>query len=235
MRGDARWARATKTLSAAASTEGFDLSLLAPLSAPLSERLAAAPRVPTLDADIDVEASPKRRTLHATVRASTDEAPFSTLRATLEQVPGQGRSDVVIEIETLRPWHLAAFDARLAHLRGVEVAFGGSARGSVSADALALTVSLAGHEGQLQIAGIPAAPLAIDGLELDATVAGTAAAPRLDRAGCQLAPARSRRRPTSAREIAAMRLQPSSPRRSSNAPISIGSGPRTSRRSRART
>ena len=181
VRGDARWAAATKTLSATASTVGFDLSLLAPLSAPLAERLAAAPPVPALDADIDVEASPERRKLHATVRASTDEAPFSTLIATLEHVPGQGRSDVVIEIETLRPWRLATLDARLAHLRGVEVALDGTVRGSVSADALALAVSLAGHEGQLQIAGIPTAPVAIDGLELEATVAGTAAAPRLDR------------------------------------------------------
>ncbi|HEX2464507.1 MAG TPA: AsmA-like C-terminal domain-containing protein, partial [Thermoanaerobaculia bacterium] len=182
VRGDARWAAATKTLSAAASTVGFDLSLLAPLSATLAERLAAAPPVPALDADIDIEASPQRRRLHATVRASTDEAPFSTLIATLEHVPGQGPSDIAIEIETLRPWRLARFDARLAHLRGVEVALGGTVRGSVSADALALAVSLAGHQGQLQIAGIPTAPLAIEHLEIEAEVAGTAAAPRLDRA-----------------------------------------------------
>ena len=91
VRGDARWAKATKTLSAAASTQGFDLSLLAPLAAPISERLAAGAPVPALNADVDFEAGPERRTLRATVRASTDEAPFSTLIATLDQVPGQSR------------------------------------------------------------------------------------------------------------------------------------------------
>ena len=211
VRGDARWAKATKTLSAAASTQGFDLSLLAPLSAPLSERLAAGAPVPELNADVDFEAGPERRTLRATVRASTDEAPFSTLTATLEQVPGQSQSDLAIEIETLRPWRLGAVDARLAQLSGVEVALDGSVRGSVSSDAIALTVSLAGDEGQVQIAGIPTAPMAIEALEIEAAIAGAATEPRLDRGELRSrgpsaqAPARSRRRHTFAPTTAATR------------------------------
>ena len=54
-------------------------------------------------------------------------------------------------------------------------------RGSVAGDALALAVSLAGRDGQLQIGGIPSTPLAIEVVEIEAAIAGTTAAPRLDR------------------------------------------------------
>jgi hypothetical protein len=185
VRASARWPMGSDSFSLRAMAEDFDLAPLAPLSPGLA---GAAPLLPRLAVELQLDSADGRTAVLATLRAPPGEAEgaFSSVIARLDLEPAPRPADVVVEIQGLRPWRLSSLDPSLAPLRGVELPLDGALRGTLSRDAIALGLELHAQGGRLQVSGVPAEPLAVDTIEIRGQVAGPAAAPRLERGEVEL-------------------------------------------------